>query len=114
LIHERESLLKSFSLFFLTMILSLGAITYLLYRTELLALKGSLFLELKNYSYTFEGERFSLDVVEVGKGDRFYELYEGKEGLYILVPVPGTKKDALSRSSIRGYPMKGTGPEKAG
>jgi len=77
------------------MILSLGAITYLLYRTELLALKGSLFLELKNYSYTFEGERFSLDVVEVGKGDRFYELYEGKEGLYILVPVPGTKKDAL-------------------
>ncbi len=77
------------------MVISLGVITYLIYRSEVTALKNSIFLELKNYSYTFEGERFALDVTPIREGDRFYELYEGKEGLYILVPVPGTTRDAL-------------------
>ncbi len=77
------------------MVISLGVITYLIYRSEVTALKNNIFLELKNYSYTFEGEKFVLDVTPIKEGDRFYELYEGKEGLYILVPVPGTRRDAL-------------------
>ena len=77
------------------MVISLGVITYLIYRSDVSALKNSIFLQLKNYSYTFEGERFALDVTPIKEGDRFYELYEGTEGLYILVPVPGTREDAL-------------------
>ena len=93
--YERESLLKSFLLFFLTMEVFLGVISYLLYHSELTALKNRVFLELKNYSYTFEGEKFRIDVVSVGEKTAFYELFEGEEGLYILVPVPVSDRDAL-------------------
>ncbi len=73
----------------------LSAVVYLMYRSDLLELKNSIFLELKNYSYTLEGERFVLDVVPLKENDSFYELMEDEKGLYILVQVPGVKADAL-------------------
>ncbi len=94
-VYERESLIKGFVLFFITVEVFLLVISVLLYREKILELKSKLFLEMKNYSYTFEGEKFGVDLVSVGKGSRFYELFEGEEGLYILVPIPGTAKDAL-------------------
>ncbi len=95
--YERESLLKSFLLFFLTIEVLLALVFFLLYRNELINLKQSLFLEMKNYSYTFEGEKFRIDIVPLAEyGDRgFYELYEDAEGLFILVPVPVSEEDAL-------------------
>ena len=93
--YERESLLKAFVLFFLSMEVLLGAIAYLFYERSVQELKEKIFLELKNYSYTFEGERFKLDIVESEKPLPVYELLEDKEGLYILVPVPVSEKDYL-------------------
>jgi len=93
--YEREALVKSFLLFFLTVELFLGVIAYLGYRSDVVDLNNSLFLEMKNYSYTFEGEKFHLSVVPLREEDRFYELFESAEGLGILIPVPGTDKDAL-------------------
>jgi two-component system OmpR family sensor kinase len=93
--HERESFLKGFVLFFLTMELFLVAISYLLYANGVKELKDRIFLELKNYSYTFEGERFRIDVVPLKDSTKFYELFEGEEGLFILVPVPVSDKDAI-------------------
>jgi len=94
--YEKESFIKGFVLFFLTMELLLGTVSYLLFRIELLNLKGRIFLEMKNYSYTFEGEKFSIELVTVDKKEaKFYELLEDSQGLSILVPIPGSKKDAL-------------------
>ncbi len=93
--YERESLVKGFLLFFLTVEVFLLVISVMLYRERVFELKAKLFLEMKNYSYTFEGEKFGVDLVSVGKEKRFYELFEGDEGLYILVPIPGTTEDAL-------------------
>ncbi|WP_457600121.1 sensor histidine kinase [Hydrogenivirga sp.] len=93
--YEKESLFKGFVLFFLTMELFLGVISLMLYRLEVSALKNRLFLELKNYSYTFEGERFRVDIVAAQEDSRFYELLEDEGGLYILVPVPVSDKDVL-------------------
>ncbi|NPA41675.1 MAG: HAMP domain-containing histidine kinase [Aquificae bacterium] len=94
--YERESFIKGFILFFLTMELFLGAISYLLFRMEVLNLKNRIFLEMKNYSYTFEGEKFDITLTTIKEGEkRFYELIEGPEGLSIIVPVPGSKEDAI-------------------
>ncbi len=95
--YERESLLKSFVLFFLTIEVLLALIFLLLYKNEMINLKQSLFLEMKNYSYTFEGEKFSIDIVPISqyKDRGFYELYEDAEGIFILVPVPVSEEDVL-------------------
>jgi len=112
--YEREALLKSFLLFFITIELFLGAVAYLKYRGELADFRSSLFLEMKNFSYTFEGEKFKIDVVPLTGNERFYELIEDEEGIGILVPIPGTQKDALKiyypaedlRRDLRGLVAK--------
>ncbi len=93
--YEKEALLKGLILFFVTMEIFLVLVFYLSFRGSLSDLKEKIFLELKNYSYTFEGEEFSIDIVPVEKETRFYELFEGEEGFYIVVPVPVSQKDAL-------------------
>ena len=93
--YERESFLKSFLLFFLTIESLLVVVIYLLYQNEVSGLKTKIFLQLKNFSYTFKGEDFRIDLVPAEKGKNTYELYEGKEGLYILVPVPVSEKDLI-------------------
>lgn len=94
--YERESLVKAFLLFFLTIELFLGAIFLLLYRIETIGLKEKIFLEMKNYSYTFQGEKFDIKVVSAKIYDnRFYELIETVYGPSIMIPVPGSKEDAL-------------------
>ncbi len=93
--YERESFLKSFLLFFLTIESLLVVVIYLLYQNEVSGLKTKIFLQLKNFSYTFKGEDFKIDLVQAQKGKNTYELYEGKEGLYILVPVPVSQRDLI-------------------
>ena len=93
--YEREALLKALLLFFVTMEVLLVLVFYLSFRGSLSDLKEKIFLELKNYSYTFEGEEFSIDIVPVEKETKFYELFEGEEGFYIIVPVPVSQRDAL-------------------
>lgn len=92
--YERESLLKGFLLFFMSMEVLLIAVGYLHYSRSLTDLKNSLFLELKNFSYTLEGEKFEMSLTS-GEDLSFYELLEDRKGLYILVPVPGVEEEAL-------------------
>ncbi|NPB07787.1 MAG: HAMP domain-containing histidine kinase [Aquificae bacterium] len=93
--YEKESFLKAFLLFFLLTELLLGVIFFLLFRSEVSSLRYTLFLEMKNYSYTFEGEKFRIDIVPAKGTPRFYELLEDERSLYILVPIPGVETDLL-------------------
>jgi two-component system OmpR family sensor kinase len=94
-LSEKESLLKSFSLFFLVIELFLGFIFYHYYRIEKEHASENLFLEMKNYSLSFKDKRFDIDIVPKKPESRFYELYIGKDNLYILVPFPDDPNDLL-------------------
>ncbi len=94
--YEKEALIKSFFLFFLTIEILLGAIFFLVYKIEMADLKEKIFLEMKNYSYTFKGEKFRVEVAPARVyGNKFYELIETSGGLGIAIPIPGSKEDAL-------------------
>lgn len=49
-------------------------------------IKTNLFLEMKNYSLSFDDNRFDIDIIPPAKDKKFYEMYEEKDALYILVP----------------------------
>jgi len=49
---------------------------------------------MKNYSLSFEDERFDIDIVP-NKNNLFYELNEDNASLFILVPFGDTSEDAL-------------------
>ena len=94
-LSEKESLRKSFTLFFLVIELLLGFIFYQYYTIEEEHLQENLSLEMKNYSFTFEGNQFDIDIVLFDKSQIAYELYQNKKSLYILVPLPNEKSDVL-------------------
>jgi len=58
-------------------------------------MQENLFLEMKNYSLSFNDKRFDIDIVPREPDSRFYELYIGNDALYILVPFPDTPNDLL-------------------
>ncbi|NPB08018.1 MAG: HAMP domain-containing histidine kinase [Aquificae bacterium] len=93
--YERESFLKAFLLFFVVLELSFLAIFGLIYLMEKENRKYTLFLELKNYSLTFEGDKFPIDIVPRRRGFPPYELLEDEESYYILVPIPGIERELI-------------------
>jgi len=58
-------------------------------------MRENLFLEMKNYSFFFDDERFDMDIVSNTTKQQLYELYFDKDSLYILVPFPTDQTDLL-------------------
>jgi len=85
-LYEKESLLKSFGLFFIVMELFLAFIFYNYYKIEEEHLSEQLFLEMKNYSFTFDDDRFDMAIVPKVEESQLYELYFDETELYILTP----------------------------
>jgi len=94
-LSEKESLIKSFLLFFLVIEAFLTFIFYQYEKIEEEHLRENLFLEMKNYSFFFDDTRFDIDIVPHTKEKSPYELYMDKNSLYILVPIPTTPNDML-------------------
>jgi len=94
-LSERESLLKSFMLFFLVIELFLAFIFYNYYRLEEEHLSEQLFLEMKNYSFFFDDDQFDIDIVPNEKNSKLYELKFDDKSLYILAPMADDNNDLL-------------------
>jgi len=73
--YEKESFLKAFFIYFFSIVFLISIIFYFEYKNLISEKKNSLFLEIKNYSLTFEGEKFKLDLVSIKEAKkRYYEL----------------------------------------
>lgn len=94
-LSEKESLIKSFLLFFLVIEAFLTFIFYQYEKIEEEHLRENLFLEMKNYSFFFDDSRFDIDIVPYKKNRSPYELYMDDSSLYILVPMPSSPRDML-------------------
>ena len=66
--------------------LFLTFIFYSYYKIEEEHLSEQLFLEMKNYSFSFEGNEFDMDIVPKAPENQLYELYFDEKNLYILTP----------------------------
>ena len=64
-------------------------------RDETAHIRNNTFLEMKNYSLGFDDTRFDKVMVNKGKEQKLYTLYEDKNSLYILVPSLETDKKEM-------------------
>jgi len=94
-LYEKESLIKSFSLFFIIIELFLLFIFYNYYKIEAEHLREELFLEMKNYSFFLDSKKFNIDIVPKREDEQFYELYFDNQNIFILSPIPDDKQNAL-------------------
>ena len=95
-LYEKESFRKSFALFFVVIELFLAFIFYNYYRLEEEHLSEQLFLEMKNYSFSFDDSRFDIEIVPQVKENQLYELYFDEDNLYILTPFLEDESSSLA------------------
>jgi len=92
---EKESFLKSFTLYFVTIEILVAFLLHHNYREDVGTRKQQLFLEMKNFNFNFEGEKFKIDFVEKKPGAHLLELRENASQLYALFPLPANEKYLL-------------------
>ena len=90
---EKEAFLKTFLLFFFSIEFLMSVILFLQYKQLIHSLKDSLYLEMKNYSYTFEGKKFRVELSMKTGDKQFYQLHEDDKSFYIYVPIPFSENE---------------------
>ena len=71
-------------------------IFYNYFKLEEEHLSEQLFLEMKNYSFFFEDNRFEMDIVPKAPDNQLYELYFDEKNLYILTPFLADENSSLA------------------
>jgi len=85
---ERESFLKSFALYFMTIGLLIALLLRHSYTEDVHTIEEQLFLEMKNFNFNFEGEKFGIDFVKKEDAAPLLELHHSDAELYALFPLP--------------------------
>lgn len=100
--YETEALIKSFSLFFLTLIL-LNSIIFLLYfQEQKKSLHVEIFNKIKLYNYTFNDKNIIINIVPFKKTSELYSLHVGENEIFSYFDIPSSKKNSLKII----YPIK--------
>ncbi|WP_434637149.1 HAMP domain-containing histidine kinase [Sulfurimonas sp. NW7] len=91
---EKESLLKSFFLFFLSQTLLAGALFLLNYQKELQSLDETVFSKMRLCSFSLQCKEFQYDFVPK-KEYELYRLYKNESELSAYFSIPNSTKNAL-------------------
>jgi len=91
---EKESLLKSFFLFFLSQTLLAGALFFLNYQKELQSLDENIFSKMRLCSFSLQCKEFQFDFVPKKKYE-LYKLYKDDDALSAYFSIPNATKNAL-------------------
>ncbi|MGE4295429.1 MAG: sensor histidine kinase [Campylobacterales bacterium] len=95
--HERESFLKSFLIFFLTLELLLGVIAFFYVHDRSHQMREQLFLQMKSYSLTLEEGGFEVSIEPASSGETL-RLLESDSAYYAFFPVPASDEFVLKIS----------------
>lgn len=92
---ERESFIKSFSLFLITLIF-LNSIIFLFYfQEQKQAIHVNIFNKIKLYNYTFDDKDIFIDIVTYKNISELYVLHVEKDQIYAYFEIPTSKKNTL-------------------
>ena len=94
---EKESLVKSFLLFFLSQVLLLGALFFLNYKKELQTLDEQIFSQMRICSFDLQCKNYNIDFVPKN-GQELYKLYKDDDALHSYFTIPGSQKHYLQIS----------------
>ena len=91
---EKESLAKSFVLFFLSQTVLVGALFFFEYKKEVRTLEADIFNEIRVCSFDLECPDFAIDFVPKGAYE-LYKPYKDQEGISGYFPIFASKKNLL-------------------
>ncbi|MBA1438590.1 MAG: HAMP domain-containing histidine kinase [Epsilonproteobacteria bacterium] len=91
---EKESLLKSFLLFFFSQTLLIGALFFINYQKEVQSLDGKIFSQMRICSFDLQCKEYGIDFV-TKKDQELYKLYKEDATLSSYFTIPGSQKNYL-------------------
>lgn len=109
--YEKKSFFTSFSLFFIPLLIFTSIIFYMYYQDKTQSIEESILYKMKDYTYDFKSESFTLDIIEDNKEKKLFKIYHCKEGLcayfemltsgpYLLKVIFNKEELALVYSSV--------------
>jgi len=89
--YEKKSFFTTLILFFIPLFVLSSIVLYMYYGEKIQEMENNILYEMKDYSYDFKGDNFSLDIVEDDKSKEIFKVYHLTEGLtsYFEIPSKG-------------------------
>ena len=94
---EKESLIKSFFLFFFSQALLIGALFFIDYEKEVQSLDDQIFSQMRLCSFDLRCDEYTIDFVPQKKQE-LYKLYKEDDALSSYFTIPGSQKNYLQIS----------------
>ena len=91
---ERESLIKSFLLFFISQAILLGALFFMDYKRELQVLDDSIFSKMRICSLNLKCDEFQIDFVSMDE-NKLYRLHKDSTALSSYFSIQNSTKNSL-------------------
>lgn len=79
--YEKKSFFTSLYLFFLPLLILSSIVLYMYHQDKINDIEENILYQMKDYTFDFKGEKFSLDIVEKDKEKKLFKIYHCKEGL---------------------------------
>ena len=92
---EKESLLKSFLLFFITLTLLNSVIFFFYFQEQKHSLHVEIFNKIKIYNYNFEDKNIVIDVVPIKQKESLFNLNINNNEIFAYFDIPTSKTSTL-------------------
>ncbi len=79
--YEKKSLFTTIVLFFIPLIIFSSILLYMYHEDKVKDIQQNILYQMKDYTYDFKGDTFSLDIIEDNKQKKIFKIYTCKEGL---------------------------------
>ncbi len=93
--YEKESFLKSFLLFFTTLLALNSIIFWLYFQEQKQILESEIFNKLKIYNYNFKDKDIKIDITPIKNVKNLYTLHVTKNEIFAYFDIPNSKKNSL-------------------
>ena len=88
--YEKKSLFTTIILFFIPLLILASIVLYMYHSDKVKDIEQNLLYQMKDYTFDFKGDKFSLDIIEADKEKKLFKIYHCKEGLCAYFQIPTT------------------------
>ena len=79
--YEKKSFFTSVYLFFIPLAIFATIVLYMYHEDKVKDIQQNILYQMKDYTFDFKGDKFSLDIVQDDKKKQVFKIYACKEGL---------------------------------
>jgi len=89
--REKKSFFTTVALFFIPLMFFSNIVFYMYHEDKIASIEESILYQMKDYTFDFKGDTFSLDIIEDTKEKQVFKIYHCEIGLcaYFQIPSAG-------------------------